>query len=101
MHVSTLAGRAYRVMALAGRMEVGDMAEPRYTAGEKARMTALVARGAVRIGRGKGTAPVDRALDRIEREAIERTEAEERAKENKRQADIKAKAEKRAARTFW
>lgn len=77
------------------------MAEPRYTAGEKARMAALVARGAVRIGRGKATAPVDRRLDRIEREAIERTEAEDRAREAKRQADIKAKADKRAARTFW
>ena len=77
------------------------MAEPRYTAGEKARMAALIARGAVRISRGKGTSPVDRALDRIEREATERTEAEDRAREAKRQADIKAKAEKRAARTFW
>lgn len=77
------------------------MAEPRYTAGEKARIAALVARGAVRIGRGKSTSPVDRALDRIEREAIERTAAEERAREAKRQADITAKAEKRAARTFW
>ncbi|MFF4963245.1 hypothetical protein ACFY2Z_40995 [Streptomyces sp. NPDC001222] len=77
------------------------MTETRYTAGEKARMAALVARGAVRISRGKGTAPVDRALDRIEREAAERTAAEDRIREAKRRAEIEAKAAKRAARTFW
>ncbi|MFE0389531.1 hypothetical protein ACFW1F_36535 [Streptomyces bungoensis] len=77
------------------------MSEPRYTAGEVARLAGLSARGAARIARGKGTGPVDRAMDRIERDARERTEAEDRAREAKRRAEVEAKAARRAARRFW
>lgn len=77
------------------------MAEPRYTAGEKARLAALVARGAVCISRGRSTGSVDRAMDRIERDAQARGDAEERAREAARRQKIEAQAAKRAARKFW
>lgn len=77
------------------------MAEPRYTAAEKARIATLTARGAARIMRGKSTAAIDRQLDQIERDAQARGEAEARAREAARRQKIEEQGAKRAERKFW
>lgn len=77
------------------------MAEPIYTAGEKARTVALVARAAVRLRNGRSTAAVDKALARIDADAQVRGDAVEKAREAERRARIEAQAAKRAARKFW
>lgn len=74
------------------------MAEPRYTAAEKARIALLTARGAARIMRGRSVAAIDRKLDQIERDAQARGEAEERAREAARIKRIQEQGAKRAER---
>lgn len=78
------------------------MAEPQhYTAAEKARLAGLVARAGVQIKRGKSTASVDRAIERLQQAAVEREQAEQQAAVERERARIEEKARKRAARTWF
>jgi hypothetical protein len=82
--------------------EEAVMPEPRlYTAGEKAKLTALAARAAVVVARGRSTAAVDRAIEQIQAEACAREAAEDAARAKAAQARIDARAAQRAARRLW
>ena len=74
------------------------MPEPRqYTAGEKARLAALVARAGVAMGRGRSMT----AVEKVKAEACAREAEQDR---RKAEADAKRQAEKiarRADRRFW
>ena len=78
------------------------MPEPRqYTAGEKARLAALVARAGVAMGRGRSMTAVDRAIEKLKAEACAREAEQDR---RRAEADAKKQAEKiarRADRRFW
>lgn len=78
------------------------MPEPKqYTAGEVARLTILTARLAAAISTGRGVKSADAAIERLQANAIEREQAEERAAAAVRQKKIQAKADKRAARGWF
>ena len=76
-----------------------------YNASESARLTALTARGALQAGRGKSTAKVDAALDRLAAEAVEREAREaaaaKAARDKAAQDRADAKAKRRAESLWW
>lgn len=72
-----------------------------YTAGEAAKLAALVARAAFCVQRGRSTASVDAAMERVKADAVAREQAADRAVAAARQKKINAKADKRAARTWF
>lgn len=79
------------------------MPEPRqYTAGEKAKLAALVARAGVAMGRnGKGLSSVDRAIERLQAEACAREAEQDRRRAEADAQKAAAKTARRADRRFW
>jgi hypothetical protein len=79
--------------------------EPRYTAAESAKRTALLALGVGSIVASRSTGPADRALDRLEARALERERIAAEVKEAARVAKIRereeAKAKRRAENRWW
>jgi hypothetical protein len=76
-------------------------AEPEfYTASEKARLVALVSRGAVRVQRGMSTAEIDAKIDTLKKSAVSREAAERRAVATAQQRRVDDRAAKRAARRW-
>lgn len=73
----------------------------RYTAGEAARLSVLVARAAVAVSTGRGVKAVDDAIERLKASAVAREQAEERAAAAVRQKKIQDKANARAARGWF
>ncbi|WP_432017681.1 hypothetical protein [Streptomyces hydrogenans] len=75
------------------------------TAGEQARVVLHAGRGCVKVVRGKSTSKVDRAIDRIFKDAEERIAAEDAAVEAERTKKIRekaaAKVAKRSESKWW
>lgn len=75
------------------------MAEPRqYTTGEIAKLSALTARAAGVIARGRSTAKVDAAIRRVQEQACAREKAAEQAAKKREQERLQKRAERRARR---
>ena len=76
------------------------MSEPHYTAAEKARLAALVARSVAAVSRGKSTTRIDSTIEKIRGTATLRDALIEEKHANQRTKRAAEKAERQAGRWF-